>query len=135
MHKIFWYPKFPEKQMGSKPTLFGIVRLQNFDGKSWYPFSFPQLFFKLEFCWKVEAFPDNFFGTVRQGNFDKFVIPLLTKKILGIRTSPEHKVPPYKVFRYCEKKKLPETRGIRPSLNQFFFRFQKFSEAQKVSMT
>ena len=54
----------------------------------------------------------------------------MTKKI-SISEHFQTQGSPLRNFRYCEKKNLPETRGIRPSLNQFFFVSKSFRKHRR----
>ena len=73
INKNFLYPNFSVTQEGSSTKWFGIMRQNNFDGKSWYRLPLLSIFFfryqKYSETQKISS--SNCFGSVRRKSFDR----------------------------------------------------------------
>ena len=133
MHKILPYPKFSETLKGSPGKLRNCEKKIE-DGKTWYRCSFPKIFSILEYFWKTEVIPNDFFSIlsdkmIRKNRDTPMFQFFQYQNISGTKGSPLRK------FSVLWIKKNRPKIVVPPALIRFFFPFQEFSATQKLSPT
>ena len=138
IHKIFRYQKFCKTQKGSPTKFFGTVRQQIFYRKSWYSHLRHKIFRYPKLSETQKDSSTKLFGTVRQNNFDgrSWYPPLfLSLTFFDTGNFLKHRRVPLRNFLALWDKKYSTENFDTSSLSLIhkLFRYQKFSEIQKVS--